>query len=131
MFRLRKNFFVKGPSPPRIARNCYGYAAGGMPLAFTQEDFLVVRIYFINRHEMREAALSDMISSGKLHRRNRHDRSVKLISPLGKFSYDLSFYRAKTVLGKCFSFQSDSTLTFRTAFYSCESGHFQVHVQLF
>ena len=24
-----------------MARNCYGYAAGGMPLAFTQEDFLV------------------------------------------------------------------------------------------
>ena len=29
------------PPPPAIARNCYGYAAGGMPLAFTQEDFLV------------------------------------------------------------------------------------------
>ena len=29
------------PPPPGIARNCYGYAAGGMPLAFTQEDFLV------------------------------------------------------------------------------------------
>ena len=29
------------PTPPGIARNCYGYAAGGMPLAFTQEDFLV------------------------------------------------------------------------------------------
>ena len=27
--------------PPRIASTCYGYAAGGMPLAFTQEDFLV------------------------------------------------------------------------------------------
>ena len=40
MFRLGKNFFVKGP-PPEIARTCYGYAAGGMPLAFTQKDFLV------------------------------------------------------------------------------------------
>ena len=29
------------PPPPGIARNCYGHAAGGMPLAFTQEDFLV------------------------------------------------------------------------------------------
>ena len=38
-----KKNFVKGP-PPRIARNCYGYAAGGMPLAFTQEDFLVTTI---------------------------------------------------------------------------------------
>ena len=37
-----KFFFVKGHPPPRIARNCYGYAAGGMPLAFTQEDFLVL-----------------------------------------------------------------------------------------
>ena len=37
-----KFFFVKGP-PPRIARNCYGYTAGGMPLAFMQEDFLVAR----------------------------------------------------------------------------------------
>ena len=29
------------PPPPGIASTCYGYAAGGMPLAFTQEDFLV------------------------------------------------------------------------------------------
>ena len=36
-----KIFFVKGP-PPGISRNCYGYMVGGMPLAFTQEDFLVV-----------------------------------------------------------------------------------------
>ena len=69
MFRLEKKFFVKGPPPlvkgkffdtrfglihvqtgkknfcqgipPGIARNFYGHAAGGMPLAFTQEDFLV------------------------------------------------------------------------------------------
>ena len=39
-----KKIFVKGPPPPAIARNCYGYAAGGMPLAFTQEDFLVINI---------------------------------------------------------------------------------------
>ena len=32
------------PPPPGIARTCYGYAAGGMPLAFTQEDFLVCNI---------------------------------------------------------------------------------------
>ena len=36
-----KNFCQGTPPPPAIARNCYGYAAGGMPLAFTQEDFLV------------------------------------------------------------------------------------------
>ena len=30
-----KIFFVKGPPPPSIARNCYGYTAGGMRLAFT------------------------------------------------------------------------------------------------
>ena len=29
------------PPPPGIASTCYGYAAGSMPLAFTQEDFLV------------------------------------------------------------------------------------------
>ena len=29
-------------TPPRIASTCYSYAAGGMPLAFTQEDFLVL-----------------------------------------------------------------------------------------
>ena len=29
-------------TPLRIASTCYGYAAGGVPLAFTQEDFLVV-----------------------------------------------------------------------------------------
>ena len=30
------------PPPPGIASTCYCYAAGGMPLAFKQEDFLVV-----------------------------------------------------------------------------------------
>ena len=39
--QIGKTFFVEGPPPPGIARTCYGYAAGGMPLAFTQEDFLV------------------------------------------------------------------------------------------
>ena len=29
-------------TPPRIASTCYGYVAGGVPLAFTQEDFLVL-----------------------------------------------------------------------------------------
>ena len=28
--------------PPGIASTCYGYAVGGVPLAFTQEDFLVI-----------------------------------------------------------------------------------------
>ena len=28
--------------PPGIASTCYGYAAGGVPLTFTQEDFLVL-----------------------------------------------------------------------------------------
>ena len=32
-------------TPPRIASTCYGYAAGGMPLAFTQEDFLVSIVF--------------------------------------------------------------------------------------
>ena len=36
-----EKIFVKGPPPPGIARNCYGYMVGSMPLAFTQEDFLV------------------------------------------------------------------------------------------
>ena len=36
----KKKFLLRDP-PAGIARNCYGYAAGGMPLAFTQEDFLV------------------------------------------------------------------------------------------
>ena len=37
----KKNFCQGTPPPSAIARNCYGYAAGGMPLACTQEDFLV------------------------------------------------------------------------------------------
>ena len=46
MFRLGKKIFVKGPRPLLgIARTCYGYAAGGMPLVFTQEDFLVVHFW--------------------------------------------------------------------------------------
>ena len=41
-----KFLFCQGPPPPKkIARNCYGYAAGGMPLAFTQEDFLVSKYF--------------------------------------------------------------------------------------
>ena len=35
--------------PPGIASTCYGYAAGGMPLAFTQEDFLVF-VLFLGQH---------------------------------------------------------------------------------
>ena len=30
------------PPPARIASTCYSYVAGGMPLAFMQEDFLVI-----------------------------------------------------------------------------------------
>ena len=41
-----KKFFCQGTPPPGIARTCYGYAAGGMPLAFTQEDFLVHLLYY-------------------------------------------------------------------------------------
>ena len=37
----KKNFLSRDPPSPGIARNCYGHAAGGMPLAFMQEDFLV------------------------------------------------------------------------------------------
>ena len=29
---------------PKIASTCYGYAAGGVPLVFTQEDFLVIEM---------------------------------------------------------------------------------------
>ena len=45
-----KKKFCQGTPPPlsAIARNCYGYAAGGMPLAFTQEDFLVsIDIFYL------------------------------------------------------------------------------------
>ena len=41
----KKKFLSRDP-PPGIARNCYGHAAGGMPLAFTQEDFLVFEVNF-------------------------------------------------------------------------------------
>ena len=34
--------------PPGIASTCYYYAAGGMPVAFTQEDFLVFAFYWRN-----------------------------------------------------------------------------------
>ena len=37
-----------GSPPPGIASTCYGYAAGGMPLAFMQEDFLVSSSYIIS-----------------------------------------------------------------------------------
>ena len=37
-----------GYPPPRIAITCSGYAAGGIPLAFTQEDFLVFYFYIEN-----------------------------------------------------------------------------------
>ena len=38
--------FCQGTPPPSIARNCYGYTAGDMRLAFTQEDFLVFCVIF-------------------------------------------------------------------------------------
>ena len=38
------------PPPAGIASTCYGYAAGGVPLAFTQEDFLVVEL-FLKKYE--------------------------------------------------------------------------------
>ena len=44
----KKNFLSRDPPPPGIARNCYGHAAGGMPLAFTQEDFLVAKINMLH-----------------------------------------------------------------------------------
>ena len=37
-----KKFFCRGTPSPGIARTCYGYVVGGMPLVFTQEDCLVV-----------------------------------------------------------------------------------------
>ena len=46
----KKNFCRGTPPPPRIARNCYGHAAGGMPLAFTQEDFLVTSGFQVTCH---------------------------------------------------------------------------------
>ena len=71
MFRLGKKNFCRGtPLPPRIARNCYGHAAGGMPLAFTQEDFLVVlnftlqdRPYLMNRKRLGYAIIVNNVSS--------------------------------------------------------------------
>ena len=42
----KKKFLSRDPPPLGIARNCYGHAAGGMPLAFTQEDFLVFLIFW-------------------------------------------------------------------------------------
>ena len=41
-----KKIFCQGTPPPGIAKTCYGYAAGGMPLAFTQEDFLVWKLKY-------------------------------------------------------------------------------------
>ena len=38
-----KDFLSRDP-PPRMARNCYGHAVGGMPLTFMQEDFLVFSV---------------------------------------------------------------------------------------
>ena len=46
-----------GVPPPSIASTCY--AAGGMPLAFTQGDFLVAFIFCVNP----KAKLSDNTSS--------------------------------------------------------------------
>ena len=45
-----KKNFCQGTPPPRIPRNCYGYVAGGMALAFTQEDFLVFSCFLMMRY---------------------------------------------------------------------------------
>ena len=49
-----------GYPPTEIASTCYGYAAGGVPLAFTQEDFLV--IFFVNSFYL------DQCVSSPIHR---------------------------------------------------------------
>ena len=48
-----KKFFVEGPPPPGIARTCFGYVVGGMPFAFTQEDFLVWERFELSRIHFR------------------------------------------------------------------------------
>ena len=53
-----------GVPPTEIASSCYGYAAGGVPLAFTQEDFLVVsKVYFpllvVNRTQCTRKILAE------------------------------------------------------------------------
>ena len=42
---------VWGVPHPRIASTCYGYAAGGVPLAFTQEDFLVDFVFTLLQYK--------------------------------------------------------------------------------
>ena len=44
----QKKFFHRGTPPNGIARTCYGYAVGGMPLVFMQEDFLVKLNFLIS-----------------------------------------------------------------------------------
>ena len=60
MFRLGKKNFRRGNPPPSpgIARTCYGYAAGGTPLTFTQEDFLVFKSIQPNSGRFPRALLS-------------------------------------------------------------------------
>ena len=60
-----KKILSRDPPPPpsAIARNCYGYAAGGMPLAFTQEDFLVIlscRSFYISEGDGGDGGLPKM-----------------------------------------------------------------------
>ena len=80
----KKFFFCQRTPPPRIARNCYGHAAGSMPLAFTQEDFLVITIYrrpnSISIQHFMEL-LQKLLSKPTLHRKN--------IVILGDFNEDL------------------------------------------
>ena len=58
-----KKILSRDPPPSGIARNCYGYAAGGMPLAFTQEDFLVKRsIYNFLRNSLISLKLEILFS---------------------------------------------------------------------
>ena len=68
--------FCQGTSPPPgITRNCYGHAAGGMPLAFSQEVFLVLLlIFFIQPFKDREI-------TGVLETRSLDDfhRSVDMV----------------------------------------------------
>ena len=58
MFRPGKKFLLRDPppTPSGITRNCYGYAAGGMPLAFTQEDFLGC-VYFYLKSRLKYSKL--------------------------------------------------------------------------
>ena len=75
-------------TPPGIVRTCYGYAVGGMPLAFTQEDFLVFEM--VLKYDLCRFLIAPLLPSGATYLVTM--ASVCMYIVLWKYFYEGNFF---------------------------------------